>query len=479
MNHAPSTSLLTYQKARLSQATRSPAEHWGRCFICYILGVWATSYLIGFTSALGLISLAGFVAAILGVQYKVLGLLGIGMLCCLDAPMRTLLMSNGLLPWNTLNYWLLLILVLFMPYLFRLRDAHSWLLLSLIALLTAQIAISPELESGMQEALNFISSFGLLIYCLRASRDNEAWYWLGLVNGTLAAAGGLAFFMDPSISLSLQRQPGITFMNANAWSFFPNMALFSICLGFRVVAGQRRAELILGLLAVINFVWVFLSGSRGGLLLAILCILFLILSMPGLSRRLLLISVLLVIGLGIVANFQDRQAYTLHRINNLLNDDASLVERTSGRSDLAIAGWNIFLDHPFGIGTGGFAPEWADISAYQKAGLSGWKRGHEMNAHAGWIKVLAENGFLGALLLGGYVLSFAIAGWRRRQQGVLLLGLMTTLCLGVAFISTEFQSKALWFLAAATTALLYRGGNCSINACEGPHGESRSKPGQA
>ena len=36
--------------------------------------------------------------------------------------------------------------------------------------------------------------------------------------------------------------------------------------------------------------------------------------------------------------------------------------------------------------------------------------------------------------------------------------MLTTTVLGLAFVSTEFQSKGLWFVAAGTTVLLQRVG---------------------
>ena len=77
-----------------------------------------------------------------------------------------------------------------------------------------------------------------------------------------------------------------------------------------------------------------------------------------------------------------------------------------------------------------------------------------MAAHSGWIKVLAENGVPGILLLGAYVLSFTVSGWRARNPELLRLGLMVSAVLTVAWLSTEFQNKALWLLAAGATVLL-------------------------
>ena len=70
------------------------------------------------------------------------------------------------------------------------------------------------------------------------------------------------------------------------------------------------------------------------------------------------------------------------------------------------------------------------------------------------MKTLAENGVIGAVLLAAYVLSFTTTGWRRRHDGLLLIGALTTFCLSFAFISTEFAGKGLWLLAAGVTVML-------------------------
>ena len=77
-----------------------------------------------------------------------------------------------------------------------------------------------------------------------------------------------------------------------------------------------------------------------------------------------------------------------------------------------------------------------------------------MIAHAGWIKILAENGLPGISLMGAYLVSFVVAGWRSRHRDLLMLGLLVTLVFGLGFTTTEYQSKGLWFLAAGVMALL-------------------------
>jgi hypothetical protein len=77
-----------------------------------------------------------------------------------------------------------------------------------------------------------------------------------------------------------------------------------------------------------------------------------------------------------------------------------------------------------------------------------------MSAHAGWVKTLAENGIPGMILLITFVSSFAVAGWHGRGWHLRVLGVTVTSVIGVGLLSTEFQSKSLWFLAAGAMVLL-------------------------
>jgi O-antigen ligase len=107
-----------------------------------------------------------------------------------------------------------------------------------------------------------------------------------------------------------------------------------------------------------------------------------------------------------------------------------------------------------GVGTGGFAVTWMNLR--QREGLSVFREGVYTPAHSGWIKILTENGVPGILLFAAFVLSFAGIGWRRRREGMFLLGLLVTLSLSVAFLADEFQGKGLWFLAAAVMTVMRR-----------------------
>jgi hypothetical protein len=423
----------------------SLAEYWGIRFAIVILLTWAASFAIGFQLALTILTVIGFVAAIAGLGQPTLGLFGIGMLCTMDAIMGPFLLSGGLLRWNTLNYWLLVVIVLFLPFILRLSDLQTRLLQLLILLLGLEIVNSPYKELGVQIVLSVVTYFGVLVYFARAHHNRDNWYWLGLIVGILAGAGGLVYYLQQS------RLPEI---NRNIWGFFPLTALFTICMSFAFSSGRARGRVMLVLLALINFVWIFLSGSREGVVIAFICVVFLISRIKGVVYQVgILVMALLVIA-GVAALFPDLQANTLDRFDLLVDSSRdSLVHRTSGRSDLVLGGWYIFSEHPFGVGTGGFPVAWANLGFRED--LSNRVRGVAFPAHAAWIKVFSENGIPGGILFAAYLLSFAITGRRRHDRNLAMLALWTTVVLSVAFTSVEFQwAKGLWFLAAGVTTLI-------------------------
>ncbi|HET7451548.1 MAG TPA: hypothetical protein VFL12_02310, partial [Thermoanaerobaculia bacterium] len=150
------------------------------------------------------------------------------------------------------------------------------------------------------------------------------------------------------------------------------------------------------------------------------------------------------------ARFAGLDSYTLHRLDKVIDTEEGLRERTSGRSDLVLGAWYMFLDHPLGVGTGGFAPSWSKLGI--RKGMTDYAYGAAKEAHAAWAKTLAENGLLGLSLLAAYVGSFAAAALRR--PAVRRLAFLTAAVLFAAFFSTEFAGKGLWLLASSTTAFL-------------------------
>lgn len=416
-----------------------------------IVLVWGAGLLVGFEPALAVLTVLGLAAVIVGLARPIIGVFGVGMLSTLDAAARVFLLEGGLWRWNTVNYWLLAVMLLALPFLLRLKDTQSRILQALLLLLILELVMSSDRRLGAQHVLGLAILFGLLVYFTRAARNEEIWYWLGLVNGTLAAATGLVFY------LQIDRLP---YINPNAWAYVPLTGLFAICLGLLSGRLGPRAQITLLSLATVNVVWVFLSGSRGTLLSALTSLAILTAAVRPPRRRAFFVTGGLLLAVAIATQFADLRTLGLHRIGLLLDPDRTLMSRTSGRSDLMIAGWHIFLRHPFGVGTGGFSDAWSTLG--DLGGLLTYRQiGEERRAHSAWVQTLAENGVPGIALLGAYVASFALVGWRRarRDPHLRLLGLQVTAVLSVAFVSTAFQGKGLWFLAAGVTTLFRRAGS--------------------
>ncbi|HYJ48026.1 MAG TPA: O-antigen ligase family protein, partial [Pyrinomonadaceae bacterium] len=338
------------------------------------------------------------------------------------------------------------------------------LILALVLVMAVGLPFSDSARSGFQDVLNVVTVFGILSYFARTDRSAGVFYWVAVVCGTLAGGGGLVFFLKES---------ELPEVNANAWSFFPLTAIFAIALAFSV-SDKARGRKLLALLAVISAVWVFLSGSRGSLFTAIVCLLYIMFRMKKSGSGLPVLVGSLLLAALVAAPFLEEESYAIHRLDKMFDSRYSMTSRTSGRSDLALGGWYIFQEHPFGVGTGGFGDAWLHLN--RREGLSMFREGVFTPAHSGWIKVLAENGVPGILALIAFVFSFAVVSWRKRRLGVFPLGLLATISLGVAFLADEFQGKGLWFLAAGVMTVLSRESNPASSAARRPTALSRVSP---
>ncbi len=433
-----------YSQVTTQQAQRHSADYWGPRLVVLILVTWAAALFLGFQVGLTALIVLGLLSAICGVRCPALGLLGVGMLCTLDAPARNFLLTGGLLRYNTFNYWLLVVILLYVPQLLRFSDPHTRLMQFFVFLLGLELSYVPSVK-GIQHVFGIVVSFGLLVYAVRGSRDPQNWYWVGLVNGVLAGVGTCVYYLQ---------QDRLPYFNPNGLAYFPLAALFSICLAMPFARGRKEGQILLLLLAAPNFSWVFLTGSRGGLLTATYTVLFLVVAIRGGARRIAAAAAAALLVIAVLVQFSDLRDRTVARVNRLLDSDYSAAKRTSGRSELMLGGWYIFLDHPWGVGTGNFGATWSNLEV--RKGISPSRIGDTTPAHSGWVKVLAENGVPGALLLAAYVLSFTVVGWQKRyQEDMLAFGLLVTGSLTASYVAHELHGKAEWFLATAVTVLFH------------------------
>jgi hypothetical protein len=416
----------------------SPVAFWGAIIVSIIAIIWGLGILAGFQMSLGVLTALGFAAAVAGVRWPWLGTLGIGALCALDSLTRFYLMSGGFLRWNTLNYLLILMLLLYLPIAVRIRDIHSRVLAALLLLMVLQLSFSSDVEDGVHTLLSVVSSFGILLYFLRSVKDPAVTEWLGWTNGMLGAAGGAIFYMQ---------MDQITSINHNAFSAFPLAALFSICLAYPMVAAGSQFSL--GLLGIINALWIFLSGSRGGMLMTVFCLIFLVNRTRRASNQLALFLVAPLVAALTLTLFSGLGDYAGARVQKLFDDERSLGNRTSGRSELMAAGLYLFQNHPLGVGTGGFGNEFEGVHLVDLS-----FSGRDVNAHSAWIKILAENGLPGIVLLTAYVLSFAAVRGRGSADPARSLGILVAVVLAAAFVTREFQSKSIWLLTASYIATM-------------------------
>jgi len=180
----------------------------------------------------------------------------------------------------------------------------------------------------------------------------------------------------------------------------------------------------------------------------LICLGYVILRTRGVSAKWFGIVSALGIGLMTIQVFGSMNEHAAERITKLFDSERSVTNKTSGRTDLLAAGAKIFQEYPLGVGTGGFA------SAYARYLTGDLESDVAKISHSAWMKILVENGVLGAFVLGLFVVSFAIEGVESGHHAARQLGIAVSLMLGFSFLTREFHGKALWFLAAGSSYLI-------------------------
>jgi hypothetical protein len=256
--------------------TRMPL--WVRSLAAVVVLLWLGSFVFGFETSLALISFLGFVAAIIGLSKPKVGLIGVGIMFMLDPLTRVYLSGQGALPWNSLNYWLVIVGFLFIKLIFQLRDPQSRWLAALILILVFYLIPSSRPFYGFQFILNLASTFGVLVYFSRVAEDMRVWRYMGFVNGVVAGIGGGIFFLQRDI---------LSAINANAFAYFPICAILSISMISFIGPNLRKrgSVALIGLLAI-NMLWVFLSGSRGGMIVSLVSAAFFLSNVRNHGQRL-------------------------------------------------------------------------------------------------------------------------------------------------------------------------------------------------
>ena len=429
-----------YPTVNLEDAPKLRFRH--HALLMAISAIWLIALTSGYEQALLAQSLLGVLVAIVGLKRPFLGTLGLGMLTTLDPLSRGLLGDAGIWRWNTFNLLLLVIAFVRVNRVVKKATVQHLLLLLFIALLGIDLLVTEDLENGWQQFLGAASAVGFAAYLMKAACTPGIWYSLGIVNGFLGATAGFFYYAQRS---------DLPYLNPNAFAHSPLTGLFSVCLAYMEARTARDIRILLPL-AGVNLVWIFLSGSRGCIFVSFVCLLYMLVRMKAVAGSKSIPAVVFVsaVSIVLVSTFSDLGENAFQRVAKLFDDDRSMANKTSGRSELAFAGWEIFKSHPLGIGTGSFDQAFADLDIEGSPFA-----GHQKQAHSGWVKILTENGVPGIILLVLFVASFVTGGMRAgATNGVRGIGYLTAAALTIGFLSTEFQSKDLWFLAMSAAAAL-------------------------
>lgn len=433
-----SSSTRSLRDPRRALSAEQETAYWAVGLVVFSLAVWAAAPVLGYQISITILTLAGLALGALGLMKPGLGVLAVGMLAALDTINRNFELLGGAYRYNTLNYWLLVVIGVSLTLLLRVNDVHSRLLQLLILLLGLQLWFAPVLEDGILDVLDLVVYFGILAYFIKAINQPRAFYWLGFVTGFLAAAGSLLYYL-------LKDQ--LPYINPNSFAALPMTALYAICLSINFAKHSRQGRTVLLILAAVNFGLVFLSASRGNIAAGLVCLVYLLLATRSFSWSTFILIAALSLGVLLSTFFVEQQQRALFRLERTFDTEVNLRSRTSGRNLLAQAGWDIFKESPLGIGTGAYRHAVGDLE---------YLEGREKPAHSAWIKVLAENGILGILLMTAFVASFALVGLRSGRYELISLGLLVTASMAVTFVSTEFNRKGLWMLVAGATVILHQ-----------------------
>ena len=231
-----------------------------------------------------------------------------------------------------------------------------------------------------------------------------------------------------------------------AAGFNPNYMASTLALGIPiawhlVLGGRTRALSLLNFLAIpAVIVAIFLTGSRGGLITAVLALSVIPLTYAKLSPR---VQVTVVVGLVLVGlaaywlapAFEQNLPTGIERFSEIPEQLQS--GDLTGRGRIWIAGIELFRDHPIvGVGAGGFAEA---VRPYL---------GEARTSHNAFLNVAAQTGviglvlFLATLLIVGLPFALSLAGDR-----IVYLVLLGTVAM-ILMPSTLENGKQVWFVLA-------------------------------
>lgn len=399
-----------------------------------------------------------FLLLIYGLLNPLVGFFAISILFALDPIVRVYLLDGGLLRWNTLNYWLIFYSVVNLQLLLKNLSRQITTGIAFFFILVFQLSYSENLIEGSQHILGFSSFFGIYIYFLSVRKYNISvlLFYAIILAGLSTLLAGLIFFYQngfAAFDISIYFKQGLTLdevdlINANAFAAMLTSAVMIAALSINFITNKTNRKLVLFLVWA-NTGLILFSGSRGALLVALFSIYFIISKEKKIFNLILLIIAAYLALLLSVPLFKKSDNLIAKKIVILFDKNASEANKTSGRSDIAKVGFEIFKDNPMGVGTGNFTSTFAKYSTKVDFEISSRLEQSRISAHSGLIKILAENGVVGILIFSTFILSF----FTNKKSPLHTQGLYTIIIVFVTFLSSEFQNKPLWMVCAIVAYL--------------------------
>ncbi|MCB0689389.1 MAG: O-antigen ligase family protein [Saprospiraceae bacterium] len=422
--------------------------------ICIIL-----SFFIGLATSfgIGLLTLVviSFILAIRNYNQPRM-LTYILIMVAVDPVMRTYLMGGVLFRYHSFDYLLLSLVLINFLYGGRVHLKPIRIYMFLLLWMIIGLLISKDIVLGGLSIVGYLGflAFYLILWHAVDSPGFGDILHDGLRYGILASLlFSMLFFLSFGIEVFRQDlfdEFGGDYINPNSFSYMPLAGIVFSTLLVKLFGHSARKQLIIQL---ILFGIIGLSGSRGSFIVGGLAIFF---SLSGAIRttRLVFVRIIAYFILSFSATLlKTSGVYTLERLSTFFQEEKDLSTASSGRSEIAFIGFQMFKSRPLvGLGTGSFRETFAELTAsYQYFGSDFLrkKQGDRIAAHSAYVKVMAENGLIGLILLTGFLLSIYKA---RTKDNFHIIAFSI---LVISLLSTEFNAKVPWFICAFTI-VMYR-----------------------
>lgn len=418
----------------------------------------ALGFLLGFSVFITMAAFASLLGVFLGLAYNnpILGFLSITVLLVLDPMIRGYVLVGGLFRWNTINYWLIVFTIANSKLLLNNLTRHLKAVIAFILLIFIQLAYTNDFENGILSILGIFSIIALYTYVISVKQYNIKLilYYCSLVAGYAGLLTGLIFFRENSFqvyTLSHYYNLGLTIddmeaINANSFAVTLVAPIMITTVAFSFLKDKRH-RFILFILSLGNLILLTFTGSRGALLTGIVSLYFMLTKKTN-ALKLIFWALIGYYILSMSAPLLENVDSSIARkIYVLFNDDASVSQKTNDRSDIALIGYQMFLENPLGVGTGNFSYTFKKFTMYSFSDLSISQTTKQ--SHSAFIKIMAENGIFGILLF----LLFISTYYYNKKNPIYKNGIYFILAALATFLSSEFQHKPIWFVGAIVAYL--------------------------